>query len=121
MIELPILDKADVPGEQPGPKFWRSYPHLKEDPAFKAAQQNEFMPGAADAPTGTSRRTFLQIMGASMAMAGLSACRRPVETILPYSRKPEEVVEGIETYYATAMPFRGDVRALLVESHEGRP
>ena len=56
-----------------------------------------------------------------MAMAGLTGCRRPVETILPYARKPEEVIPGIPLYYATGMPFRGTLRGLLVESHEGRP
>src|SRR5690606_23133666 len=121
MIELPILDKADVRGEQPGVRFWRSYAHLKNDPSFQAAVQDEFSPEATEPPSGANRRQFLQVMGATMALAGLTACRRPVEKILPYSRKPEEIIEGVSTYYATAMPFRGSVRALLVESHEGRP
>ncbi|WP_243664830.1 hypothetical protein [Rhodothermus marinus] len=34
-------------------------------------------------------------------------------------RQPEEIIPGIPLYYATAMPFRGSVRPLLVESHEG--
>jgi len=63
----------------------------------------------------------MQLLGASMAMAGLAACRRPVQHILPYTQKPEEIIPGIPLFYATAMPFRGSLRPLLVESHEGRP
>ncbi len=79
------------------------------------------MPGASEPPGGATRRQFLQLVGASMAMAGLAACRRPVETTLPYTRQPEEIVPGRPLYYATAMPFRGIVRGALVENHEGRP
>lgn len=121
MIELPIIDAQDASDEQPKQRFWRSISHLKQDPGFVELAQPEFMPGADEAPSGASRRQFLQVMGASMAMAGLAACRRPVENILPYTRKPEEIIPGIPLFYATAMPFRGSLRALLVESHEGRP
>lgn len=121
MIELPILDADAAGAEPPKETFWRSPAQLKGDAALKRHTADEFMPGATDAPGGTSRRQFLQLMGASMALAGLTACRRPVEKILPYVRKPEDVVEGIPLFYATAMPFRGSLNALLVEAHEGRP
>ena len=125
MIDLPILDDSagsqPQAGDAPKQRFWRSPAHLHKDPDFVQQTQGEFAPGAMDAPSGASRRQFLQLMGASMAMAGLTACRRPVEKILPYSRKPEDLIPGIPLYYATAMPFRGAVRPILVESHEGRP
>ena len=119
MIELPIVDarKASPPRQ----RFWRSVAHLEGDPAFQEIAQHEFMPGITEQPGGATRRQFLQLMGASMAMAGLTACRRPVATIMPYSRKPEEIIPGIPLFYATAMPFRGALCPLLVESHEGRP
>ena len=79
------------------------------------------MPGADEPPSGASRRQFIQLMGASMAMAGLAGCRRPEELTLPYARKPEEVIPGIPLHYATGMPFRGNVMGVLVQSHEGRP
>ncbi len=81
----------------------------------------EFMPGVDEPPSGASRRQFLQLMGASIAFAGLSGCRRPVEKTLPFSHKPEEIIPGIPLHYATAMPFRGTLLGLLVQSHEGRP
>lgn len=60
-------------------------------------------------------------MGASIALAGFAACRRPVQKILPYSQQPEDVVPGIPLFYATAMPFQGSLTGLIVENHEGRP
>src|SRR5688572_26043069 len=78
-------------------------------------------PGAADPPDGVSRRDFFRVMGASMALAGVAACRRPDEKILPYSRQPEEVIPGVPLFFATAMAWNGTAIGLLVESHEGRP
>jgi len=121
MIELPVIEAADAYREKPKQRFWRSVSQLKEDPDYKEVTENEFMPGAEEAPSGTNRRQFLTLMGASLAMGGLAACRRPVEKILPYARKPENVIEGVAMRYATAMPFQGHVRSLLVRSSEGRP
>ncbi len=68
-----------------------------------------------------NRRTFLKLAGATLALAGLAGCRRPVEKIVPYLSSPEEVVLGVPNYYATSMPFGLDAYGLIVESHEGRP
>ena len=121
MIELPVIDRAEQGAEDPGERHWRSFVQLSDPDAFGKTHAEELLQGASDAPEGSSRRQFLQIMGASMALAGLAACRRPEEAILPYAQRPEEVVPGIPLYYATALPFRGDYRGVLVESHEGRP
>ena len=68
------------------------------------------------------RRTFLKLMGASLALGGFTACtRQPLESIVPYVRQPEDLVLGVPLYFATAMPFAGAATGLLVESHEGRP
>ena len=121
MIELPIIDVEAAKADDKKLKFWRSPSDLKQDPSMLDIGRPEFMPGVDRTPGGASRRQFMQLMGASMAMAGLASCRRPVEHILPYSKKPEEVIPGIPMYYATSMPFRGVLLNLLVESHEGRP
>ncbi len=121
MIELPVIDAARQKVEPPRERFWRSISQLSEDPEYREFLKDEFLPAASDTPGGASRRQFLQLMGASMALAGLTACRKPVEMILPYSRKPEEIIPGLTLSYATAMPFEGVVHGLLVESHEGRP
>ena len=120
MIDLPVLD-GNAQREPDGERYWRSYDQLREDPDLVNDASEEFLPGASHGPGTASRRQFLQLMGASMAMAGLTACRRPVEKILPYTRQPEEVVPGVPLSYATAMPLRGSLRPILVRSHEGRP
>ena len=68
-----------------------------------------------------SRRSFLGIMAASAALAGLAGCRRPVEKIVPYVKQPEEVIPGVPSYYATTMPIGTSAIGLIVECHEGRP
>src|SRR5688572_23356264 len=64
---------------------------------------------------------MMTLLGASLSLAGLAGCRRPVEEIVPYVNAPEEIVPGIPRYYATTMPFRRSAYGLIVESHEGRP
>ncbi len=61
-------------------------------------------------------------MGASIALAGASACTvQPKEVIVPYVRQPEEFVPGVPLFYATAMNVAGIATGVLVESHLGRP
>jgi len=135
MIELDVIDPEDAEDapDESGPTFWRHAAQSRPDEPSAADEQPdgdassdasgspEFGPGQSESPGGSSRRQFLQLMGASMAMAGLVGCRRPEEKILPYVRKPEEVLPGNSQQYATGMPFRDVLRPVLVESHEGRP
>ena len=68
-----------------------------------------------------SRRSFMGILGASMALAGLSGCRRPEKKkILPYTRTPK-TWRSVCRLTTPAMPLGSAVYGLLVESHEGRP
>ena len=60
-------------------------------------------------------------MGASLALAGASACAPPREQIVPYVRPPQEVVPGKPLFFATAHVLGGFAQGVLVESHEGRP
>src|SRR4051794_30627257 len=64
---------------------------------------------------------MMMLVGASLSLAGLAGCRRPVEEIVPYVTAPEDAVPGVPRYYATTMPFRRSAHGLIVESHEGRP
>src|SRR5439155_14053270 len=72
---------------------------------------------------GIDRRKFLGLLGASLALAGITGCSQaPVERIHPYVRAPEEAIPGRPLYFATAMPLGGYASGgLLVESHMGRP
>ncbi len=68
------------------------------------------------------RRGFLKLMGASIALAGATACtRQPDELLVPYVRQPEDVVPGKPLFYATTMTLGGIGTGLLAESHMGRP
>src|SRR5262249_3125812 len=75
-------------------------------------------------PGSLNRRRFVTLMGASLALAGLSGCSvrpAPQGTLVPYVRAPEEVVPGRPLFFATAMTLGGTGVGLLVESHLGRP
>src|SRR5688572_13835068 len=102
--------------------WWRTLDELAEDPAFLEQLYNEFPSQAEAISDPVQRRTFLKLMGASLALAGAGACtRQPLEKIVPYVRQPEDVIPGRPLYYATAMTVGGSSSGLIVESHEGRP
>src|SRR6478735_1671374 len=105
-----------------GKAFWRTLDELADDPSFVERLHNEF-PSQVEAITDpATRRTFMKLMGASLALAGVTACTtQPEEAIVPYVRQPEGLVPGTPMYFATAMTLGGVATGLLVESHEGRP
>ncbi|HEX8092105.1 MAG TPA: TAT-variant-translocated molybdopterin oxidoreductase, partial [Blastocatellia bacterium] len=105
-----------------GKQYWRSLEELAETDEFNELLHREFPENAAEWNDPVGRRRFLKLMGASLALAGLTACtRQPTETIAPYARQPEGMVLGKPLFFATAMPLGGGATGLLVESHEGRP
>jgi len=105
-----------------GPQYWRSLEEVAQTDGFFEMLHREFPRQASVWPEGASRRDFLKLMSASMALAGLSACvKQPVEPIVPYVRQPEPITLGLPLFFASAMPFGGYATPVLVESHEGRP
>src|SRR5262249_8560761 len=107
-----------------GPKYWRTLEELtgKHEAAFGELLEREFPRQHSEWIDPVSRRNFLKLAGASMALAGLAGCtKQPLEQILPYVRQPEELIPGKPIFYATAMPFAGYAHPLLVETHEFRP
>ena len=105
-----------------GREYWRSLEAVSETPEFKEFLHREFPQNASEWLDPVGRRGFLKLMGASLTLAGVTACtRQPDEAIVPYVRQPEELVPGKPLFYATAMPFAGAGIGLLVENHEGRP
>jgi MoCo/4Fe-4S cofactor protein with predicted Tat translocation signal len=102
--------------------YWRSLEELAQTPEFRNYLEREFPSQLSVWEDTVGRRRFLQLMAASLALAGTTGCTRgPQETIVPYVQAPEEFVPGKPLYYATAMPRPGDALGLLVESHQGRP
>lgn len=107
---------------QRGPQYWRSLEELADTPQFQEYLHREFPQNASEWLDGISRRGFLKIMGASLALAGLSACtKQPPEAIVPYVRQPEEIIPGRPLFYASALTLGGYAQGVLVESHMGRP
>ncbi len=111
-----------------GQEYWRSLEELANTEAFQDLLQREFPEGVVEPGNPVSRRTFLKLMGASLALAGITSCsRQPDEQVIPYAQPPveapyaEQILPGIPTHYATAMTLGGFARGVLVESHMGHP
>ncbi len=101
--------------------YWKSLNELAQNNEYKKFVEREFPEDATELSDQVSRRSFLRVMGASIALAGFASCRKPVQKILPYSRQPEDLVLGEPLFYATAMPFQDSVTGLLVTNVDGRP
>ncbi len=103
------------------PEFWRNLAE-KDGANLDELVGDEFASRLPEPLDAVERRSFLKLMGASLALAGMAGCtRQPAEQILPYVRQPEGIVPGRPLYFATAMTLGGRATGLLVESHEGRP
>jgi MoCo/4Fe-4S cofactor protein with predicted Tat translocation signal len=118
------------PGGRPGARFqglagreyWRSLEELARTEEFQGFLESEFPRQASRWDDEVSRRSFLRLMAASLGVAGVTGCTRPPEQrIVPYVVPPEQVVPGKPLFFATAMPWAGYARGVLVETHEGRP
>jgi MoCo/4Fe-4S cofactor protein with predicted Tat translocation signal len=108
-------------GELRGPEYWRSLEELSRTDDFDTFFEQEFPQQAVALEKGVHRRDFVKLMGASVALAGLTACNRPAEKIVPYVTQPENLIPGQPLFFASAMPLGGIGTGVLVESHMGRP
>ncbi|WNG42465.1 4Fe-4S dicluster domain-containing protein [Archangium violaceum] len=106
-----------------GKTYWRSLEEKLNKPEYLEESRPEFPEGADLPPTGVARREFMQLLGASLALAGATACStRPVdERMVPYTRTPPELVPGNPLHYASGMTFGGHTSGILVTAREGRP
>lgn len=99
---------------------WRSLEELADSPEFQRWLDDEFPHRAS--LLSMDRRHFLQVAGASLALAGLTGCRfLPNRRAVPYVRPPEEQVPGVPLDYASAIVLSGIASGVLVRSYEGRP
>ena len=107
-----------------GRQYWRSLEQLASTDQFARMLEKEMPRQAAVVAEWDpiDRRDFIRLMGASMALAGLTACtKQHPEKIVPYVMPPEEMVPGTPMFYATAAPHAGYGLGVLAESHDGRP
>jgi molybdopterin-containing oxidoreductase family iron-sulfur binding subunit len=115
--------RAQIAGQK-GAEYWRSLDELAETAEFQEFLRKEFPRQAAPLEASLDRRDFLKLLGASLALSGLSACARPPapgEVIVPFVRAPEGFVPGRPEMYATALLDGGYAEGVLAESHHGRP
>lgn len=121
-----IWQHPEIPAEETTVS-WRSVGQLEGSNEFRQWLDREFPASAAamkdEADAETSRRSFLKLMGASSALAGLSmvACRRAEKYTVPYTQAPEWVIPGKALYYASAMPRATGATPVVVTTFEGRP
>jgi MoCo/4Fe-4S cofactor protein with predicted Tat translocation signal len=121
----PELTLAEVRKQLEGKKgkrYWQSIDELAGTPEFEAAVVKEFPDAAQEWVDPVSRRGFLKLMSASLALAGLAGCtKQPDEPIYPYVKQPEDLVLGKSNYFATAHPFATGGIPLLVKADAFRP
>ena len=118
-VAAPELTLAEVRRQLEGKKgkrYWRSIDELAGTPEFEAAVAKEFPDQAQEWVDPVSRRGFMKLMGASMALAGMAGCtKQPDEPIYPYVKAPEDLILGKANYFATAHPFPDGRRAAAGE------
>jgi MoCo/4Fe-4S cofactor protein with predicted Tat translocation signal len=125
--KLRVLDSASGADasratDTAAPSYWRSMAELDQTPEFREAVEREFQePLEQLPPNSPGRRRFMQVMGASFSLAGLAGCRWQEDKIVPMTRRPEGVIPGTTTRYATAMELNGVATGLHATSYDGRP
>jgi molybdopterin-containing oxidoreductase family iron-sulfur binding subunit len=103
-----------------GPAFWRSLEELADSEAFQGWLHQQHPQFAQELML--DRRRFMKFLGASLALAGLTACSRPPQDeIVPYVHSPVGQVDGLPRFFATTLVRDGYARGVLVESQMGRP
>ena len=103
------------------PLYWRSLAELENTPEFREFVEREFAtPLEHVPPNSPQRRRFLQLMGASLGLAG-AGCRWQEDKLVPLSRRPEGTTPGVPKKFATAMEIDGRAVGLHVTSYDGRP
>ncbi|MBX9703093.1 MAG: TAT-variant-translocated molybdopterin oxidoreductase [Silvanigrellaceae bacterium] len=107
-------------------KYWRSLNDLADNPEFIEKMHREFPQGATELEMrpGVERRRFLNLLGASLALAGVASTgciRRPEKHIYPDVHSLENRMPGTSEYYATSALIGGSVVGLLATSIDGRP
>jgi molybdopterin-containing oxidoreductase family iron-sulfur binding subunit len=121
-IRLDLADVRERLKGATGPQYWRALDEIAATPQFEEMLHREFPKQASEWGDPVTRRNFIKVMGASLALAGMTACSKPpLDTIVPYSTQPLEITPGKPKFFATTFTLSGAGTGLLVESHEGRP
>jgi MoCo/4Fe-4S cofactor protein with predicted Tat translocation signal len=105
-----------------GKDYWRSVEEFADTPEFEEFVKREYPAHGQEWNDPVTRRSFLKVMGATLALAGMSGCViQPPEKIVPRVRDQEDMLPGKPRFYATAMSLGGVSTGLLARSYEARP
>src|SRR6476469_5835438 len=107
-------------GEPQPPDYWKSVEELHQGPRLTGEFPGGLPPASAQ-PLGTTRRDFLALMGFTLAAAGLSGCRAPVQNAIPLLVGSDEIIPGVANWYATTCRGCASSCSLLVKQRDGRP
>ncbi|PYP87703.1 MAG: molybdopterin oxidoreductase [Candidatus Angelobacter sp. Gp1-AA117] len=101
------------------PAYWKSPDELHHGPRITG----EFPGGlpSISSESKTTRRDFLALMGFSLAAAGLSGCRAPVQNAIPLLVGSDQIIPGVANFYATTCQGCASSCSLLVKQRDGRP
>lgn len=123
-MRSPIRSLRERLPSSAGNMFWRAPEDIGKSINSTQGNDAEFTSGIETWEEGISRRRFLELAGAGLALSGASGCSprpAPSEEIIPYVKMPEEIIPGRPQFYATAHVHQEMALGILVESHEGRP
>ncbi len=97
--------------------YWKSLKDISSEEDYKRfLKQSEH-----NIDNGLSRRNFLSLIAASVALAGLEGCKKPVQKIIPYVEAEIGTIPGIPNYYASTIPFKNNALGVVIENHDHRP
>ena len=103
-------------------QYWKSLDEKYRTPEFVEHLEKEFQSSPfREKKQGLARRQFMKLMGASIALSSTACVRRPVQKIIPYNKRPKEVVIGLPNYYASSFFDGRELFAITVKTREGRP
>jgi molybdopterin-containing oxidoreductase family iron-sulfur binding subunit len=115
-----------APDADTQPELWQTIDQWMDSPEFRRVMQDEFPEDAPEWLDPVSRRHFLTLMGASLALAGVTGCNpsfKPASQrkAVPYVKKPEGLSPGVPLFFPTAFSLGGLGLGVIVRSNEGRP
>jgi molybdopterin-containing oxidoreductase family iron-sulfur binding subunit len=105
-------------------KYWMSLEQWRNDPEFIKMAESEFQSSplkSQDGQNGFARREFLKLMGASLALTSFGCVRRTAQKIIPYAKKPLEIIHGLPNYYASSYVDGAESLGIVVTTRDGRP
>ncbi len=109
-------------------RFWTTLEDLHNDPKVEqlrgeefAGKPEEFFNAQSNGGLQVGRREFMKWSAGAMALVSAACSRKRVDHLVPYAQQPEEILPGVEVFYASTCSECAAGCGLLVRTREGRP